>query len=118
VRKKLYLLGNVLGVCGFLLLLGAGVWWAFSEELMAMYEHPRKKWVLFSSLAGLILLMGGIVLASVNQSAASSQGNEPGSKPSPSPIACKRCLASNDTHARFCNQCGAETLPSPGQQTS
>jgi hypothetical protein len=109
VQKALYFLGNFLGVCGVLFLLGAGVWWAFSDAIMAMYENPRKQWVLFSALAGLVLLMGGISLAAMTQSARSSQHNEPGSKSaSPSQITCKRCQAANDANARFCNQCAAD----------
>jgi hypothetical protein len=111
MRQVIYCAGSVLGTIGFLLLVGSFLVWLIGLETLTTF-YESNKLVVFSGLAGVGLLVLGIVfssLAAARSPVASSSrmATGPGAAPEGS-LRCGKCQAINDLHAKYCDQCGGD----------
>jgi hypothetical protein len=102
--------GCILGVIGFLLVMGSFVWLAAGPEpFKVAYEYVTgpNGWVLLCLLAGMCIFVAGLYLLRPDVPVTGPvSGPAPGGAPQGKAL-CAKCRALNDERAKFCNQCGA-----------
>jgi hypothetical protein len=103
-RKVRDWIGEILGLSGFLLVVGSIVWFVVGpERIEAVYEYVMAlKWALLAFLIGL----GLIVVACVLSPGLRQPGGTAPTKAEQQGVRCPKCQALNDDQAKFCDQCG------------